>query len=451
MLNTLKKNPFYHWLTACYIVLLTLAAASCNESTELGNDFLDNDDNPINTIFTDTLTLKVQLERRDSLITSSSATQLLGVLHDPIFGTSQASMYAQLTIPYSDLTFGTNPIIDSVVLTLPYDYSFNPVYGNAAAQHNIYVYRLTQRITDTIHYSYETFGYDPQWVAKVEDETFAPTDSVYILPADSLPPQLRISMPLAIGEEIKDSSITHPEIFESSTNFKDAFYGFYIACDSTKGNSMARMLRGTSRLSVYYSEHPNDTTIINKVHHFPLTINSFNHFQHNYTGTSVAEALNNSGDVTTPYLFLQGMEGIDMNITVPYINRLGNIIINGAQLEVSQTNDLDAGSFTFDPPKQLYFNIKGDSGFYKTRDQELGYPSDTLEDNSVQYHLSMARTLNNVFVIEKDSTSEITAGNVNRYDLSGPDRYMNPYRLVAGSTLHTSKPLKLLLYYTKVD
>ncbi|MBK8443587.1 MAG: hypothetical protein IPL35_09295 [Sphingobacteriales bacterium] len=128
----------------------------------------------------------------------------------------------------------------------------------------MYRYHAAHHRHDTLFL--RNFGYDPQWGAKVEDETFAPTDSVYILPADSLPPQLRISMPPAIGEEIKDPHNT-PGNFESRPLLKMLFMVFILLATPLK-EIVTRMLRGTSRLSVLLQRASERYHHQQQVHHF---------------------------------------------------------------------------------------------------------------------------------------------------------------------------------------
>ena len=48
------------------------------------------------------------------------AANLLGVYNDPNYGITTASIVSQITPQYYGVSFGTAPILDSVVLTIPY-------------------------------------------------------------------------------------------------------------------------------------------------------------------------------------------------------------------------------------------------------------------------------------------------------------------------------------------
>ncbi len=76
----------------------------------------------------------------------SNATQanLLGVYNNPVFGLETASVLTQLSLPSNAPVFGTEPVVDSVVLILPYyskvidqdadgnsTYKLDSIYGNS--------------------------------------------------------------------------------------------------------------------------------------------------------------------------------------------------------------------------------------------------------------------------------------------------------------------------------
>ncbi|MFH4963613.1 DUF4270 domain-containing protein [Gaetbulibacter sp. M235] len=65
-------------------------------------------------------------KKLDSLKINNLNSSLLGVFNDPAYGQTTASIITQLTPSEYSPKFGTNPIIDSVVLTIPY---FNRITG----------------------------------------------------------------------------------------------------------------------------------------------------------------------------------------------------------------------------------------------------------------------------------------------------------------------------------
>ena len=82
--------------------------------------------------------------------TNNLPVNLLGVYNDPIFGLQEANVLTQLSLSTGNPDFGTEPILDSVVLTLPYFstqvdteddgspiYELDSIYGNAPVKLSI--------------------------------------------------------------------------------------------------------------------------------------------------------------------------------------------------------------------------------------------------------------------------------------------------------------------------
>lgn len=74
-------------------------------------------------------------KKLDSIQINGLSSQLLGFYNDPAFGTTTASIIAQLIPTTFSPDFGDNPVIDSVVLTIPY---FNRVTGTDADGNTTY-------------------------------------------------------------------------------------------------------------------------------------------------------------------------------------------------------------------------------------------------------------------------------------------------------------------------
>ena len=59
-------------------------------------------------------------KKLDSLRINNLSANLLGVYNDPVYGQTKASIITQITPTEFDSSFGDNPVIDSVILTIPY-------------------------------------------------------------------------------------------------------------------------------------------------------------------------------------------------------------------------------------------------------------------------------------------------------------------------------------------
>jgi len=116
------------WKGAKYFLILLVSIAvsitSCDESSVVGLDVQPVND-LLNVDYQDSTTLVTKTVSVDSLRTDETllitANALLGTYLDPVFGKTFASLYTQLRLPTNNPLFGTNPLIDSVILSLVYD------------------------------------------------------------------------------------------------------------------------------------------------------------------------------------------------------------------------------------------------------------------------------------------------------------------------------------------
>ena len=112
-------TKFFFIIPFCVSICLT----SCDEASVVGLDVQPEND-LLNVGYQDTTSIVTRTIKGDSLITDESLITtgigLIGKYIDPVFGTATASMYTQVRLP-SDIastTFGTDPICDSIILSL---------------------------------------------------------------------------------------------------------------------------------------------------------------------------------------------------------------------------------------------------------------------------------------------------------------------------------------------
>ncbi|MFT7209759.1 MAG: hypothetical protein ACI93E_001395, partial [Flavobacteriales bacterium] len=79
---------------------------------------LQSEDDLLAVTKTDTLTLEAFNVLEDSLRTDELSLSLLGNYIDEFTGPVKTSIYTQLRLETPDIVFGTNPIADSLVLSL---------------------------------------------------------------------------------------------------------------------------------------------------------------------------------------------------------------------------------------------------------------------------------------------------------------------------------------------
>ena len=116
--------------------------------------------------FTDSLLdtpISAYNKKLEALQINNLPSNLLGVFDDPDYGRTTASIVTQLTPTTFDEDFGTNPVIDSVVISIPYfstitgidasnsdksTYSLDSLYGNKNASIKLTIYQNNYFLRD---------------------------------------------------------------------------------------------------------------------------------------------------------------------------------------------------------------------------------------------------------------------------------------------------------------
>lgn len=206
-------------------IILSLVALlwSCKKEPDLlGLDLVPESD-LLNHDFIDTITIQAYTVREDSVRTDELTTNLLGSIADPIFGTTTASIYTQFRLPSTHIDFGTNPVVDSLILTLPY----KGIYGDSMAVQNIKVYELSDTLSkDTSYYQFNTVNVNNEVIGQA---TFIPNtwkfDSVNGV---KIYPHMRIALTQAFANKILSAdSLT----LSANDKFLRVFKGLYLTSE----------------------------------------------------------------------------------------------------------------------------------------------------------------------------------------------------------------------------
>jgi hypothetical protein len=320
-----------------FLALITLVV-SCKKKTpeNIGLPILPGGD-VLNAQFSDTATLITHTVRDDSLYTTAVAPLLLGYSNDPVFGITTSSFFTQIAIPSgkSNPSFGTNPVLDSVVLSLIY--SSGRKYGPLSAE-KFKVYEVTDQMSTSVkYYSNTSLVYGTEigsayLLPKVELK-----DSVTLANHVTLPAHLRITLDKNFFKDFIDTSSNVP--YNSNLSFQSFFKGIYVTTASgTPVGSGAILyidaINKNSGVTLFY-HNSTDTTS----YYFGITSSGcarFSHFEHNYTSaTEITSQLNSAATIQKDKVFIQPMAGLRTKVTMPYIKdyfKNGKISINKAEL-----------------------------------------------------------------------------------------------------------------------
>ena len=120
---------------------------ACVKESNVGSGLLT-DDQLLSHSFVDTVSIKAITLEMDSYNTTGLSKVALGEINDSDFGLSSAGFVSEINLPGNNFSFGSDAVIDSVVLTLKYI----DLYGDENKEHQISVNQLDEVLDDTLSY-----------------------------------------------------------------------------------------------------------------------------------------------------------------------------------------------------------------------------------------------------------------------------------------------------------
>ena len=257
---------------------------------------------------------------------------MLGSMSDRNFGITYGSFYAQCALLVASPSFGANPIVDSIVLSLAFDLP----YGPCTKPVNISVYELNQDMLATgTYYTSSSFqvktppiGYLRNYIPNLTDSTYVYAEGGYEAP------QLRINLTKAFGYKLLNADSA---ILSNDSAFLSYFKGIYVTTSGPVGNGMmfCNLSSSLSKITVFYRTSDSGDSIENPFN-FPIAGLTVNHFDNSYNGTPVNSALQNP-NTNNQKVFLQGGCGTEAKILINLDSLPKNIGINKAELILAES------------------------------------------------------------------------------------------------------------------
>ncbi|GEP88901.1 hypothetical protein SAMN05660909_02557 [Chitinophaga terrae (ex Kim and Jung 2007)] len=441
---------------ATYITLL-FGAAGCNKSTILGGGLIPPGDlvNAQDTIITDIVTNNI-LRYDSSILNGQNAyKKILGSINtDPVFGKTHAFVFMQVSLPSSNFTFeGSGQVLDSVVLSL----SYSGYTGDSATPQTFRVYRMNEpdfKIDSNYAYN-RVLGYNKaELLGTATVSPISLRDSVSIYGKKEAA-QLRIKLSNAFGNELLQQ--TTAGAFANDSAFRAYLKGFAIIPDTLLGSNSNMvyldMNSVNTKLSVFYKNSTTDSLIAT------MSFNQYasahaNYFTRNYNGSQAARFINSNNANGDSLLFLNAAPGLFANIKIPNLENFPNVLINKAELVITEvTNGPADRNDIFIPPTSLslrqytngdttkipidYYASGGASFFGGTRQVVTNFGGVMVS----QYTFNLANTVQR-FIKKLDPN--------NGFRLEGySPLYMDVNRVKAGGSKLSQYNIKLRIIYTK--
>ena len=294
----------------------------------------------------------------DSLATHQQSLYILGAINDPIFGKSQATILTTYTIPNNAASFSfgdsSKVIIDSVVLQLRIGNDTTCI-GDINAIHDIKVYELTEKLSDTSAIFSNRNYLKSSTVVGTFNTKFSPNDSIkntYLYSNAVIPACMRIKM----SDDFK-LKLQNQKIF-TSTSFYDFYKGFAIVDESNFGPNEGgfwymNLNSIYTNLVVYYR---NDTTHLRAEFPIQFANPKYNKYVNNSSFLTQPNTTKFNASQQRDICYLQSMGGtkLRMFISDSTLNRLAaspQLAIQKAEIVLKALGGFDDNNFKI--PNQI--------------------------------------------------------------------------------------------------
>ncbi|MEO6406372.1 MAG: DUF4270 family protein [Ferruginibacter sp.] len=364
--------PAFFGATFCFVIINW----SCTklDTTNLGIDVIPAVDNV--TTFGDTLDINsTQGVFNDTTKLTAAEDHVLGkISNDPLFGTTDASIFFQLKPGYFPYYFGTAGDtlvgVDSVILTLAY----KGVWGDSTVPQVLEVRKIEDPLFDS-PYVARLLSYRPDLTgstvigSKTIDIRSLPTQVKFAHNTDSSTNQIRIRLSDSFRDLLFSRDSSHTD-FSKNAFYSDSLYRNFlkgISVTALSGNALMyiNLADAKTRLEVHLRRRKlnNNTnlpdTIFNNLALRNVLSSQFapsataNYLVRNRT------ALATTG--TTMEHFIQTTPGTFVNMHIPALTGMENRIIHRASIIVEQIPFDMVTDSVFSPPSFMYIDLKDTS------------------------------------------------------------------------------------------
>jgi len=449
---------------AATIFVVVFAFVGCDdEYSTVGGEIIENPSN----LELEEVEVTAYSKKINSVQTNNLNNHLLGVYNHPIYGQSTASILSQLSLPTNNPTFGVEPELDSVVLTIPYystegdsdeegniQYALDSIYGNtpikiSLQESNYFLNDLDPEANfeeRQKYYSDQQQLFEENLVGEViyENENFLPSSQAIVSYEENdegiqdtitSGPALRIKLPVDYFQQ-KIIEKEGSNVLSNNNNFKNYLRGMFIKAEATAedGTMMLFNLQNSDAgIELFYTSEvetttdDGDTETERSPRSYQLNFGStiVNTFMGEYPG-DILQAIQNADEETgAERLFLHGGEGsmavIELFESEEQIASLreNEWLINEANLQFYVDQDFANG---IDEPTRIYLynldenRIIADYSFAVNfiqdsneinPDASLSSFSGPLEidedENGVRYKLNVTQHVTNIIEEETDN------------------------------------------------
>lgn len=447
------RHTTIHNALALVMATLIVAFAACKKSPEtIGNDLIEGNDY-IDLFRTDTVQVHCHSYIDDSIGTKNVAYALLGAMKDPVFGTTEAGFYTQFHLSSSGQNYGSNPVMDSIVLQL----CLSGYYGDTTTWQTVHAYELTDSLS-----TYENYNNHSEipvsGIDLANGHQFRPhpgTNSVVLSNDTVRHAVIRIPLSTELGNYLMNLDST---AYKEPDIFKSYFKGLYVTCAAVGQNGAISYIDLTNNtysvLQIYYHNDDNPGTALRYNFYVTSSDTYFNHFDHDYTQGDpqfVEQVVEGNTSLGMSQLYLQTMAGIRTKLVFPNVAHWADtldgshIVINEAKL-VLPAMPTASDTAIFKAPSTLVllgFNEDGSTYILDDYYEGASYFGGSYSSNTRTVTFRISEYLQDL-VLNKKSDWGLSLGingasyNASRWVINGPEA-------------NEGTPLKLVVTYSIVN
>ncbi|MBT5750488.1 MAG: DUF4270 family protein [Flavobacteriales bacterium] len=302
-------------------LIMGLIAASCTDPNTIGLEVQPTSDNIIISETSSFNWQTTQTDSEDSLRTDEALNLILGGIDDSQFGLNNAGFYTQILLTENNTDLGTNPIVDSVVMS----YTYSGYYGDLENFTSLDVLILQEDIyKDSVYYS------NSYQISSLGGMSYVESFSVSEDASES--PSLTIRLSDSFGQEILD---LQNEGLKDNEAFLENFKGISVIASAQNTMLYLNPTGSNSFLKIYYHNEQSGSDTISldfELGGDAARINLFNH-----------KPLVNL-DQEEDKVYIQSMAGYKTRISINNTDSLKSMLEGKSINKVTMSFDVNEGS-----------------------------------------------------------------------------------------------------------
>ncbi len=360
-----------YFIKRLFAFLTLLIAFSCNDSTQLGLNFID-EGKRIVTQFVDSLKIETSIVHLDSIKTSGVSRLLVGKYYNPDYGTVSAKSYVQpiYLSEGSPIISGSEPEYVSMSLMLANSYA----YGDTSVSQNFLIHELAEDIDTIDYYQFNELNIVPEPIGSYE-YSLSQADTSFI----------EISLANSFGERVFSDLIQNDATTQEG--LLQALKGIRVSTDDSETSPAVYGFdtnNGLSKFQIRFRTQNSDGTYDTLRRELPLIGRRFNSINYDLEGTLSDFNENSDAIISTSNFQNKGivLSGTPMTtkLSFPSSETLSEVLgatslIDKAELVISPVERRN--TTILNPPAELRFKLIKSNSLVR---DENGNPEIIFED-----------------------------------------------------------------------